>query len=71
MYNQARDLRDYASRIEISLRNTYGYRRMGEEAKGALVRAADEYGHRPGAKSFRAPPTWPAFGPRQWRARRA
>jgi len=46
MYNQAGNLRDYASRIERSLRNTYGYHRMGEEAKGALVRAADEYGRR-------------------------
>ena len=53
MYNQAEDLRDYASRIEISLRNTYGYRRMDGEARGALVRAADEYGRRPdGRKEF-------------------
>ena len=53
MYNQARDLRDYASRIEISLRNTYGYHRMDGEAKGTLVRAADEYGRRlDGRKEF-------------------
>ena len=46
MYNQAEDLRDYASRIEISLRNTYGYHRMDEGSKGALIRAVNEYGRR-------------------------
>ena len=46
MYNQSEDLRDYASRIERSLRNTYGYHRMDDKTKGDLIGAAGEYGRR-------------------------
>ena len=46
MYNQAGDLRDFASNIEISLRNTYAYHRISGEARHELVRAVDEYGKR-------------------------
>ena len=43
-YNQAEDLRDFASKIEMSLRNTYAYHRISGEARLELVRAVDEYG---------------------------
>ena len=44
MYNQSEDLRDFISRIEISLRNTYGYHRMDDDARRALIEAVDKYG---------------------------
>ena len=44
MYTQSNDLRDFASRIEFHLRNTYGYQHLGPDSQQALTRAVDEYG---------------------------
>ena len=44
MYEQSGDLRDFASRIEFHLRNTYGYQHLGPNSQQALTRAVGEYG---------------------------
>ena len=44
MYTQSNDLRDFASRIEFHLRNTYGYQHLEPNSQQALTRAVDEYG---------------------------
>lgn len=46
MYNQSEGLQDFISRIEISLRNTYGYNRMDDGGQRALIKAVDGYGRR-------------------------
>ena len=52
-YNQSGDLDDFASRVEASLRNTYGYHRIGGAARRELIAAVDEYGkHLDGRKEF-------------------
>lgn len=50
MYNQAGDLRDFASSVEMSMRNTYAYHRIGPEARRELIRAVDEYGAQLGGR---------------------
>ena len=44
MYNQSRDLQDYISRIEITLRNTYGYLQLEDSKKTVLLKAVTNYG---------------------------
>ena len=46
MYNQSEDLQDFTSRIEIYLRNTYGYHRMDHGWQRALIGGLNEYGRR-------------------------
>ena len=43
-YNQSGDLDDFASRVEASLRNTYGYHRIDSATRHELIMAVDEYG---------------------------